>query len=111
MSPQSEALAARLRRLLADTPNCEEKPMFGGICFMHRGNMVVCTTANGTLMARVGGQAIAALTPQPGVNRMQMGTRTMRDFLEIAPDQIAQDDRLETWLAAAQRFVSTMPSK
>ena len=53
MSAASDALADRLRPLLAGKPGVVEKKMFGGIGFMLRGNMAIGTTAKGELLVRI----------------------------------------------------------
>lgn len=39
-----EALAARIRELLADAPDITEKKMFGGLAFLVRGNMAIAAS-------------------------------------------------------------------
>ena len=48
-----DALAARIRRQLADRKQVSEKRMFGGVCFLLNGNML-CGTAKERLMFRPG---------------------------------------------------------
>ena len=49
-----EGVAQRIREMLGDRPDVAEKKMFGGIAFMHSGNMC-CGVVGRVLMARVGG--------------------------------------------------------
>ena len=46
-------LAERIRGCLATDPNVAEKKMFGGLGFLHRGNMLVAVWKD-SLIARVG---------------------------------------------------------
>jgi TfoX/Sxy family transcriptional regulator of competence genes len=48
-----EGLAHRLRELFEDERSITEKKMFGGVCFLHRGNMA-CGIVGEELMLRVG---------------------------------------------------------
>jgi len=51
--PYDEALAARIREILAAEPALSEKKMFGGIAFLIGGNMAVAASGHGGLMVRV----------------------------------------------------------
>ena len=48
-----EALAARVRQILASRTDVEEKKMFGGLTFMLGGHMC-CGVAGGELVLRLG---------------------------------------------------------
>ena len=48
-----EALADRIRELLAGETGLEEKKMFGGLAFLLNGNMAVAASGQGGLLARV----------------------------------------------------------
>ena len=48
-----ETLAERIRQALARRKNVEEKKMFGGICFLLNGNMLVGVWKD-SLIARLG---------------------------------------------------------
>ena len=49
----NEELNQRIRNIFGKHPEITEKRMFGGVCFMHNGNMVCGSDMSG-LMLRVG---------------------------------------------------------
>ncbi|MIL09182.1 hypothetical protein BZU93_25290 [Salmonella enterica subsp. enterica] len=103
-------LADRIRREIGDDPNIGELRMFGGLCFMLNGNMLVCTTRDNGLLARIGEAALADAVAQPGVAAMVMGGRTMKDYAHVAADHLG-DAALRIWIARATDFVGPMPQK
>ena len=59
-----EAVAERVRKALAGSPDVVEKRMFGGIAFMLRGNMC-CGVIGDRLMLRVGPDGYEAALSRP----------------------------------------------
>jgi TfoX/Sxy family transcriptional regulator of competence genes len=72
-----EQLADRVREELQADPGFSERKMFGGLCFMLRGNM--CAGVVGErLMLRLGEDGATAALRQPGVSPMDFTGRPMR---------------------------------
>jgi TfoX/Sxy family transcriptional regulator of competence genes len=105
-----EALAARIRGILADRATVHEQRMFGGIAFMDRGNMVVGITRD-ELMVRVGADGMDRFLGEPGAHPMRMGERTMNGMLGVDPSGTANDDQLRTWIDRCLAFTDTLPAK
>ena len=103
-------LAGRIRRILAEDPNIGEVRMFGGLCFMLNGNMLVCATRDGGLLARIGEHAMPDALKLPGASIMRMGGRDMKAYAHIASDGL-DDAALRHWIAAATTFVGPLPPK
>jgi hypothetical protein len=104
-------LADRIRSRIGDRPGVVEKKMFGAMAFMVHGNMLVAAMKGGNLLVRTGKEAYEAALARPGAGPMVMGDRTMSGFVEVSGDSIEDDDALDDWVALAQAFVSTLPSK
>ena len=104
-----DLLAARIRAALSDRDVTEQK-MFGGICFMSRGNMVVCASQRG-LLVRVGKDAHASALARPQARIMEMRGRVMEGYVFVSAEGFAEDDELRSWLALAERYVATLPQK
>jgi len=105
----SETLAARLRQALAGTRGVTEKKMFGGVCFLLRGNML-CGTGKEKFMFRVGKAQDAAALAQPGAKPMDLTGRVMQGFIWVDPASC--DARvLKRWLAMAEAYVGKLPAK
>ena len=103
-------LKERIRAALADDPNVAEVRMFGGVCFMLNGNMLVCSMKDGSMLARVGGEQMPAALKKPGVARMVMGGREMKDFVVVHGDELG-GAALKRWIALATSYVGPMPAK
>lgn len=103
-------LPDRVRSIIGDDPNIGEIRMFGGICFMLNGNMLVGTMKNDTLLVRVGAEGMDAALARPAAARMDMAGRTMSGFVVV--DGAALDDAaLRGWIATATTVVGPMPPK
>ena len=64
-----EALAERIRALLAERDDVTERKMFGGIAFMAHGNMC-CGVSGEDLMVCLGEDAADAALDEPGARPM-----------------------------------------
>ncbi len=103
------ALAQRLRRVFTKRRGMTEKAMFGGICFLLRGNML-CGTAKQGFMFRVGKDQDAAALQRPGARPMDFTGRRMAGFVWVDPADC--DARaLKGWIALAERYVAALPRK
>ena len=103
-----ETLAQRLRDRLTD-PAVTERKMFGGLAFFTNGNMTVGVHAY-ELIVRLPVPEIERSLTRPGVRPFEVGGRTMRGWLLVAPDHL-DDVALDAWLAEALRHVLTLPPK
>lgn len=111
MSMATDELAERIRGLLPPSVHCTEKRMFGGIAFMHQGNMLVAPLKDGSMLARVGKDGMEEALALPGASIMDMGGRSMGGFVVVSGDAIEDDDSLSDWLERCRRFVDTLPAK
>ena len=105
----AEALAERIRPLLPQGRITERK-MFGAVCFMLDGNMLVAAMKGGELLVRTAPEQEAWALSQPGVATMQMGSREMTGFVAVAPEA-ADDQAIARWIAFAEAFVRSLPPK
>jgi len=105
-----EALARRVRKALAGTPDVVEKKIFGGVAFMVRGNMC-CGVIGDRLMVRVGPKEYETALSRPHAKPMDFAGRPMKGFVFVEPDGFASDGELRGWIAQAMEFVLTLPAK
>ena len=105
----NEALAARLRAALAGRRGVTEKKMFGGMCFLLRGNML-CGTGKDKFMFRVGKDQHTAAMKRPGAKPMDITGRVMLGFLWVDPAR-CDAKALRRWLAMAVAYVDKLPAK
>ena len=105
-----EALAQRIRELLADKHSVVEKRMFGGIAFMLRGNMC-CGIVRDDLMVRVGPERLEEALAQPHARPMDITGRPMRGMVYVTPDGFRTDSDLKRWLELGLEFAASLPPK
>jgi TfoX/Sxy family transcriptional regulator of competence genes len=107
--PFSESLAARIRDMLVHKGGIAEQKMFGGLCFLLRGNILVGVRRD-SLIARLGENEASKALTKPYVT--QMGTRRlMKGWVIIGPDGIDTDRQLASWIEKTVEFVEVLPVK
>lgn len=105
------ALAARIRPLLAGRDDVVEKSMFGGIAFLINGNMAVSASGNGGLMLRCEPGATDRLVAEDGVERVVMRGRAMDGWLRVGLRQIEKPEALARWVRVGEDYASGLPAK
>ena len=106
----SEALAERIRAVLAGRDGVTERKMFGGVGWMINGNMA-CGTAGDDLMVRLAPDDGDRSLEEPGARLMEMGKRTMRGFLAVDAAVIADDGELDRWVQRGVAHAETLAPK
>lgn len=104
-----QAAAERVRNALKRTRNINEQKMFGGICFMWRGNML-CGTGSRGVMFRVGKDQEAAALKMPGASRMVMAGRRFPGFIWVKAAR-CRGATLKKGIALAKKHVGPLPAK
>ncbi|MER5215688.1 TfoX/Sxy family protein [Streptomyces sp. NPDC002838] len=105
-----EGLAERVRQRLGADPDVTEKRMFGGIAFLHRGNMAVGVSGD-DLMVRVGPDNTDAALARPGTRVFDMTGRPMRGWILVAGATLTEDDALGAWIDEGRAFAESLPPK
>lgn len=105
-----KSLADRIRPMLAGEPVTEQK-MFGGICFMLNGNMMLGASAARGLLVRVGKDGYAAALKKPHTRPMEMRGRPMEGYLYVDDAGTKRDSDLKAWIDTAMAFAATLPAK
>ena len=99
-----EALAERIRELVAGEHELTEKQMFGGLAFLIGGNMAVAASGQGGLMVRV----------DPAMSDELVATtagRPMQGWLRVRSEDIQTRAQLAEWVTLGTTFARTLPSK
>jgi len=107
MSEAQQELTDRTRALLADESDLTEKAMFGSHAFLLDDRIVVAVMRDAHLLVRVSVEDAATLTLEAGAARAVMGPNQREmgpGWLLVAPDALADDDRLLFWIDAAREF-------
>ena len=83
--------------------------MFGGVCFLLRGNML-CGTGKTDFMFRVGKEQDAEALSRKGARPMDFTGRAMKGFVWVA--SASCDGRaLKRWIDLAEKYVGKLPAK
>lgn len=107
--PHDPHLADRMRRALARRKGIEERKMFGGYCWMLRGNML-CGVEVGRFMFRVGKEFEAEALARDGASPMDITGRPMRGFVWVRAEA-AEGKALAGWIDFASRYVRRLPAR
>ncbi|WP_406301447.1 TfoX/Sxy family protein [Streptomyces sp. NBC_00879] len=105
-----EGLAERIRERLGADPAITEKRMFGGLAFLHHGNMAVGVTGD-ELMVRVGPDGTDAALARTGARLFDLSGRPMRGWVVVAATAIAEDSDLDAWIEEGRAFAAGLPPK
>lgn len=92
-----ETLAERIRDLLADQGDIEEKKMFGGIAFLVSGKMGVGVSGD-ALMVRLAKESHEEALELPGVRQFDMTGRPMAGWILVDPSAIGTEAELRKWV-------------
>ena len=106
-----EVLANRIREQLAEESGIVEQRMFGGLAFLLGGHMAVAASGKGGLMARVDPADTDTLLAEPGVEPFEMRGRPVDGWLRVAPEGVASDAELGTWVQRGLAYARSLPPK
>ncbi len=105
-----EDLFQRVDEILKKTNGIEPKKMFGGICFMHRGNML-CGIDGKRLMVRVGPEQHDHALRLKHAKVMDITGRPMKGFIFIEQIGFKTKQDLQKWIDLGLNFTYTLPIK
>ena len=106
-----EALAARIRELVAGEPGVSEQKMFGGLAFLVGGNMAIAASGEGGILVRVDPDETEALVARTGATVMEMRGRAMRGWLRVEAQQVRTKRELAAWAKRGVAFARSLPPK
>lgn len=98
-----ETLATRIRNLMVEIPNVEEKHMMGGIAFMVNDKMCVGVNKD-DLMVRHDPDIQVQLLERTGCRQMDFTKRPMKGFVFVDPSGTSKDKDLKFWVDVALEF-------
>ena len=106
----SKSLSERIRHLVSRQRGVTEKKMFGGVCFLLNGNLLVGVWKD-SLIVRVGKDAYEAALLVEHVKEFDITGRPMKGWVMVEADGIDSDHQLTHWVDQATLFVRTLPVK
>lgn len=105
-----EALADRVRDVLAPRADLSERKMFGGIAFMIGGNMGVGIVGD-DLMVRLDPGDAERAQAEPDTRPMDFTGKPMKGMVFVDSAGTAADDDLASWVDAGADFAASLPPK
>lgn len=103
-----EALAERVRRILAIRGDISEKKMMGALCFMASGHMC-CGVSGVSLMVRVGREGQEQALSMPHVRLMQIAGRPMAGFVLVDMAGMPSDEVIVEWVGRGVGHAAQFP--
>ncbi len=108
--PYDTGLAQRIREILEEEPEFDEKKMFGGICFLLFGNMV-CGIIRDNLIVRVGAANYNEALKMPHIKKFDLTGKALIGWVMVVSEALDSDEELNDWVQKAVNFVRTLPPK
>jgi TfoX/Sxy family transcriptional regulator of competence genes len=105
-----ENLAARIRTTLARNKGIDEKKMFGGLGFLHNGNILVGVWKN-SMIACLGLEQAQEALREPHVGEFDITGKPMKGWVMISTDGVTSLDAVKVWVQRAFAFVRKLPAK
>jgi TfoX/Sxy family transcriptional regulator of competence genes len=106
----NEGLAQRVRVVLEGKSGLVEKKMFGGVCFLLRGNMA-CGILNESLIVRIGLEKYEKALKQPHTSKFDITGKPMKGWVMVSSEGHNTDERLSYWIEQGVAFALTLPEK
>src|SRR3954463_10369906 len=105
-----EALADRIRELLAARAEVSGRKMCGGIAFMGAGNMA-CGVLGEDLIVRLGDEEAEKALSEEGVRPFDFTGRPMKTTVYVSPERTRDDGGLAEWVDAGADYAASLPPK
>jgi TfoX/Sxy family transcriptional regulator of competence genes len=106
-----EALADRIRALVAGEPGVTEQKLFGGLGFMVGGNMAVAASGQGGVLVRVDPEESSDLVESTPAYNMVMRGRPMDGWLRVDAADVATEPALTRWVELGVACARSLPPK
>jgi len=99
-APGIAALVERVRALLAEVADVEEKKMFGSTAFLVRGKMCVTARAE-RIMCRIAPELHTAAIKRTGCRAVVMRGRQYPGYVHVAAEVLGTERALRDWIRLA----------
>jgi hypothetical protein len=106
-----ELLSGRVESVLSEMKGITRKNMFGGLCFLHKGNMLCGLDNKGNLMVRVGPEQYESALKLEHAAEMDFTGKPLRGMIYVRPEGFETDEALGDWLKMGLRFTASLPAK
>ena len=106
----NEEIEARIKKIVSNWKNTDDKKMFGGTCHLLNGNMF-CGVYKDYLILRIGENNAKNVLELPFVRPFDITGRPMKGWVMVEREGFNSENELQAWLNKAREFVKTLPSK
>ena len=106
-----QALADRIRELVAGEPDLPEKKMFGGLAFLIGGHMAVAASGQGGVLVRVDPAESDMLVSTTNARLMEMRGRELQGWLRVDLEGIRTKPQLVKWVELGTTYARSLPAK
>ena len=107
----NEILAKRVEESLRGQRGITQKRMFGGLCFLHHGNMLCGIDNKGQLMVRVGSEQYEKALTMKHVKKMDFTGKPLKGMIYVKPGGIKSEKDIDKWVAMGLKFTGTLPRR
>ena len=111
MMSYDEALADRVREIVAASGPFSERKMFGGLAFMVQGHMAVAASREGGLMLRVDPARTDALLAEPHCRPFEMRGKPIDGWLRVGAEGVSTRRQLERWVMRGVDHARALPPR
>ncbi len=105
-----EVLAQRVRGILDQKTDYTERKMYGGICFLKKGNMA-CGIINDDLIVRVGLVDYEKLLTCENTKKFDITGKVMKGWVMVTREGNTEDKDLFNWVSIGISFATSLPPK
>ncbi len=108
--PYSEKLEKRIDGVTGRWKDLGKKRMFGGICYLLRGNMAFGIWKD-FLIVRLGAEDADLRLDEKGVRPFDITGRQMKGWVMVEETRWSREGELKEWLGAGRVFARSLPPK
>ena len=106
-----EELNQRIREILKGKKGITEKNMFGGLCFLHNGNMLCGCDVKHGLSVRVGPEKYEEVLKLKYCRKMDLTGKPMKGLVFVDREGYKTKTALERWIAFGLELTGSLPKK
>lgn len=103
-------LEDRIEEVIAEWQNTIKRKMFGGMCYLIRGNMGFGIWKD-HLIVRTGSEKADYFLSEDGIRPFDVTGRAMKGWVMVDGSRWEDPEELEMWLTMGRDFALTLPAK
>lgn len=108
--PYNKEIETRINQFASVWKDTVQKKMFGGVCYLLKGNMF-CGVYKDSLILRLGEDRAKRALTLPSVRPFDITGKPMNGWVMVEPAGFQSEEDLKEWLTEAREFVSHLPPK